>query len=77
MIIDCHGHYTTVPAGVRVFRALQISNMGRPKDDRPDPGEPEMFTRQWVIWHLIEHDLHHGGEAFYTLGMNGLPTPDL
>src|SRR5438094_1558866 len=31
MIIDCHGHYTTVPAGVRVFRALQISNMGKPK----------------------------------------------
>jgi 4-oxalmesaconate hydratase len=31
MIIDCHGHYTTVPAGMRVFRALQISNMGRPK----------------------------------------------
>jgi 4-oxalmesaconate hydratase len=30
MIIDAHGHYTTVPAGVRVFRALQISNMGRP-----------------------------------------------
>src|SRR5262249_15057590 len=31
MIIDAHGHYTTVPPGVRVFRALQISNMGRPK----------------------------------------------
>jgi 4-oxalmesaconate hydratase len=31
MIIDAHGHYTTVPAGMRVFRALQISNMGRPK----------------------------------------------
>ncbi len=31
MIIDCHGHYTTVPASLRVFRALQISNMGRPK----------------------------------------------
>ncbi len=30
MIIDCHGHYTTVPAALRVFRALQISNMGRP-----------------------------------------------
>jgi 4-oxalmesaconate hydratase len=30
MIIDAHGHYTTVPAGMRVFRALQISNMGRP-----------------------------------------------
>ena len=31
MIIDAHGHYTTVPSGMRVFRALQISNMGRPK----------------------------------------------
>ena len=30
MIIDCHGHYTTVPAGLRVFRALQISSMGKP-----------------------------------------------
>ena len=30
MIIDAHGHYTTVPPGLRVFRALQISNMGRP-----------------------------------------------
>jgi uncharacterized damage-inducible protein DinB len=34
-------------------------------------------TRQWVIWHLIEHDLHHGGELFFTFGMQGLPTPDL
>lgn len=34
-------------------------------------------TRQWIIWHVIEHDLHHGGELFFTLGMNGLPTPDL
>jgi 4-oxalmesaconate hydratase len=31
MIIDVHGHYTTAPAALRVFRALQISNMGRPK----------------------------------------------
>jgi 4-oxalmesaconate hydratase len=30
MIIDAHGHYTTVPAGLRVFRALQISAMGKP-----------------------------------------------
>jgi uncharacterized damage-inducible protein DinB len=35
------------------------------------------FTRQWVIWHVIEHDLHHGGELFLTLGMHGLTMPDL
>lgn len=34
MIIDAHGHYTTVPAEMRVFRALQISNMGRPKKSK-------------------------------------------
>lgn len=37
----------------------------------------EVDSRQWIIWHLIEHDLHHGGELFFTLGMHGLPTPDL
>jgi uncharacterized damage-inducible protein DinB len=36
------------------------------------PGEPEAFSRQWVIWHLIEHDLHHGGEISLVLGMYGL-----
>jgi uncharacterized damage-inducible protein DinB len=42
-----------------------------------EPGDPETFTRQWVIWHLIEHDLHHGGEISLILGMHGLQAPDL
>ncbi len=40
-------------------------------------GEAYRISRQWVIWHLIEHDLHHGGEISLTLGMHGLPAPDL
>jgi uncharacterized damage-inducible protein DinB len=40
-------------------------------------GELETFTRAWVIWHLIEHDLHHGGEISQILGTNGLPAPEL
>jgi uncharacterized damage-inducible protein DinB len=40
-------------------------------------GEEYSFTRQWVIWHVIEHDLHHGGEVSITLGMHGLTAPDL
>lgn len=35
------------------------------------------FSRQWIIWHVIEHDVHHGGELFFTLGMHGIPTPEL
>jgi uncharacterized damage-inducible protein DinB len=37
----------------------------------------ETFTRRWVVWHLIEHDLHHGGEISQTLGTHGLPPLDL
>jgi uncharacterized damage-inducible protein DinB len=39
--------------------------------------EPSLITRQWVIWHLIEHDLHHGGEISLTMGMYRLKAPDL
>ncbi len=37
----------------------------------------ESLSRQWILWHVIEHDLNHGGELFLTLGIHGLPTPDL
>ncbi|GCE07339.1 DinB family protein [Dictyobacter aurantiacus] len=42
-----------------------------------ETGIDETHTRQWVIWHLIEHDLHHGGEISFALGMHGLPAIDL
>jgi uncharacterized damage-inducible protein DinB len=37
----------------------------------------ERITRQEIIWHVIEHDLHHGGEVSLTLGQHGLRAPDL
>src|SRR5258708_14284933 len=40
-------------------------------------GEEGIYTRQWVIWHLLEHDLHHGGELSFSLGMHGLAAIDL
>jgi len=42
-----------------------------------DSEGPFESSRSWVVWHLIEHDLHHGGEIFITLGMHGLPTPNI
>ncbi len=45
--------------------------------DTDDNGEEEALTRQWVIWHLIEHDLHHGGEISFALGMHGVAAIDL
>ena len=30
------------------------------------------ITRAWVVWHVLEHDLHHGGELTHALGTLGL-----
>jgi uncharacterized damage-inducible protein DinB len=40
-------------------------------------GQTVRLTRGWVVWHLIEHDLHHGGELAFSLGMHGLTAPDV
>jgi len=37
----------------------------------------ETVTRQLVIWHLVEHDLHHGGGISQILGSHGVPAPNL
>lgn len=37
----------------------------------------QTVTRRWVIWHLIEHELHHCGEISLILGTHGLPALDL
>ena len=49
-----------------------IADLAEMVHDTDENGEDQTSTRQWVIWHLIEHDLHHGGELSFTLGMHGL-----
>ncbi len=45
----------------------------------PDEADGQVYevSRSWVISHVMEHDLHHGGEVSLILGMNGLRAPDL
>ena len=40
-------------------------------------GRVPRFTRAWVVWHIIEHDLQHGTEIAVILRSNGLPTIEL
>ena len=28
--------------------------------------------RDWIMWHVLEHEIHHGGELSFTLGGSGL-----
>jgi len=29
-------------------------------------------TRQWIVWHVLEHEIHHGGELSLALGTQGV-----
>jgi len=40
--------------------------------DEGDGGEPVEISRAWVVWHVLEHDLHHGGEISLTCGVHGI-----
>jgi uncharacterized damage-inducible protein DinB len=34
--------------------------------------ESPPHTRQWIVWHVLEHEIHHGGELSLALGGLGL-----
>ena len=34
-------------------------------------------SRQWIIWGILEHDIHHGSEISTTLGVHGLPVVEM
>lgn len=40
-------------------------------------GATYAVSRQWTIWRILAHDLHHGGEIALMLGMQGLPAFEL
>ena len=35
------------------------------------------ISYQWMIWRILAHDLHHGGELAVMLGMQGIEIPEL
>lgn len=35
-------------------------------------GVKVQLSQAWILYHLMEHDLRHGGELSLTLGMHGL-----
>ena len=31
----------------------------------------------WILWHILEHEIHHRGEVYLMLGMQGMEAPDV
>lgn len=40
-------------------------------------GPTRTHDRGWVVWHVLEHDVHHGGEISQILGSHGLTGFDM
>jgi uncharacterized damage-inducible protein DinB len=40
-------------------------------------GDEYRISRQWTIWRIMAHDLHHGGELAALLGMQGVENFEL
>ena len=34
-------------------------------------------TMGWVVWHVLEHEIHHRGEIYLMLGLQGMEAPDV
>lgn len=45
--------------------------------DLPYEGRMYRVPRQWVLWRIMSHDTHHGGELALLLGMHGVAVPEL
>jgi uncharacterized damage-inducible protein DinB len=35
------------------------------------------FQLRWIVWHILEHEIHHRGEIYLMLGLLGLEGPDI
>lgn len=40
-------------------------------------GNTYAISRQWTLWRILAHDLHHGGELAILLGMQGIENFEL
>jgi uncharacterized damage-inducible protein DinB len=60
IVDDCLRRWTADDLAGTILRAASGS--------RPE----RTHHRGWVVWHVMEHDVHHAGEISQILGSNGL-----
>jgi uncharacterized damage-inducible protein DinB len=37
----------------------------------------EEITLGWIVWHVLEHEIHHRGEIYLMLGLMGMEAPEV
>lgn len=44
-------------------------------DRQIETTDGEQLSLSWIIWHVLDHELHHRGEVFLMLGLMGIEAP--
>jgi uncharacterized damage-inducible protein DinB len=52
---------------IQFLRRLEEQDLSRAYQTRYG----ETFTLYWIIWHVLEHEIHHRGELSLALGLLG------
>ena len=65
-------HASLVEPALQPYARMWLDAARLPAEPPPPPR-----SRQWIIWGVLEHDIHHGSEISTTLGIHGLPVLDL
>jgi uncharacterized damage-inducible protein DinB len=67
LLTDVHNHTQAYLSTVDVADLERIIDM---------PWE-ERIPLRWIVWHVLEHEIHHRGEIFLMLGLMGMEAPEV
>jgi uncharacterized damage-inducible protein DinB len=65
------GHAKLVEPALQPFAQMWVDRARLDGEVRP------AVSLQWIIWGVLEHDIHHGSEIATILGTYGLPAVEL
>lgn len=61
-------HWTSADLEQLIFPPASHQERLRSRGEEEEPAH----TRQWIVWHVMEHEIHHGGELSLALGTYGV-----
>jgi len=60
----------------RMLNSWSVDDLDRTYQETYE-GKTYIVPYRWVLWRVMSHDIHHGGELAFALGMQGISIPDL
>jgi uncharacterized damage-inducible protein DinB len=67
LLAEVHARTEAYLTGVDVVDVDQVREL---------PWSEQLSLRQ-IIWHVLEHEIHHRGEIYLMLGLIGMEAPDV